>query len=407
MRVARATLHWPAAIIALAALLATAGCRLLPREEVEDLPALVAPPEEELVTHILSTGSVSEELQRAARVGSGKEQALYFTTSGRIRQVMTNYGDRVKKGQPLITLETGDLDFYLKRAKLELEQEELRYRRQYGDGSEAARALRLAELDLDRAELDLAQAEDRLQAEGKTCPAQQRKSLERDVERMKLALTRCRINYEKLAENSKGSSLDQRIAELDVERARVEYERLLRQTENSILRAPFAGKVTSLSATRGRQADPYAPLAVISDMKGLEMVAEVSSDDVYLLRSGMRVRIQMREGTPRLGKITIIEPPDQGVSGNNKRWVVHMQLDDSRFPFKFDDYYSVAFILRSADRTLLAPNDALREDVNGKKYLRVIDGKLRRDVYIKTGIKGDTHTQILEGAEPGMVVIGR
>lgn len=397
-----------AALTCLVCAVIAGGCRLLPKEEVEDIPALIQPPEEDLVTHVLALGPIDDALSGSARVGSGREQELYFVISGRIHEVLVAYGDQVKKGQPLISLETGELAFQLRQASAALEQEKLRYQMQYGPEAESARAIRVAEIEVAQAELDLAQAEDRLKAESISCTAQQQRSLQRDVERARLALTRARMNRDKLKdENGSSNSPAQRIARLSVERAQIEYDRLAQQMEDSILRAPFAGKITDLNAERGQMIQAFAPLAKVSDMKGLEMISSLPSSDAYRLSPGIRVKVDMMQGPPRLGRVTRIQPPAVAQDRKQEEWLVRIKMDDPRFPLAFDDYYSVSFILRSAPRALLAPNDAVREDVNGRKYLRVIEGKRRRDVYIRTGIESPTHTQVLAGAKPGMVVIGK
>ncbi|MGE5528908.1 MAG: efflux RND transporter periplasmic adaptor subunit [Patescibacteria group bacterium] len=381
------------------------GCRLLPREEVEDLPALIQPPEEELVTHVLAVGYIAEEIPAFARVGSAREEALYFTVPGRLRQVDVKYGDLVKKGQQLAVLETGELEFLLRQAQAALEQEQLRYDRQFGEDSEAARTLAMAEMDLKRARLELEMARERLRAAGPTATEQQKKEMQRAVELAQLAADRARLAYEQALESCGPGSAARRIAYLDVERARIDYERLKNQMDRSILRSPMDGKIIVWQAVRGRNVEAFALMGAVADMRGLEMIATIDTAKAGRLRPGMGVRVKMDEGPPRTGRIVRIEKPETNPDG--QEWLAHIRMDDARFPLRLDDFYSVFFVLRAADRALLAPNDAVREDVNGRKYLRVIEGKRRRDVYIKTGIESETHTQILEGATAGMVVIGK
>ena len=315
--------------------LALMGCWLLPKEQEADIPALVQPPDEELVTHVLAVGPISEEIIGTARVGSSREQALYFSTAGRIREVLVNYGDTVKQGQVLIAMETGQLDFEIKRAQINLEQAQLR-----------------------------------------------------------------------LLMKSQSSQVELRLAKLDLELAQLEVDRLQALRADSVLRAPFDGKVVSLTAMRGKWYEAYTPLATISSMKGLEMLAEISVEQILRIKPGMRVKVAMDEGAPRFGRVIILEQKEKTETNADQKWIAHIRMDDAGFPLVFDDYYSISFLLRTSDKALLVPNDAVREDVNGKKYLRVIEGKKRRDVYIKTGIES-IETEILEGAEPGMTVIGR
>ncbi len=399
---------WPVIwfLIGLILMIGVSGCRLFPKERVEDVPALVQPPQEELVTQEITVGPIDEELSGTARVGSSKEQTLYFLTPGRIFDVLVEYGQMVKAGQPLVRIDTGELEYTVKQAKLNLDQEQLRFEQQFGDNSDNKREILLAGLNLARAKLDLEQARERLKVEGFSSAGLRKKVLERDVKRAELTLRQNQLNYDHLLAQSAPDSLERKIAALGVERARLEYERLSTQLDRAMLRAPFDGKIISLNSSRGRNIEAFAPVVTIANMKGLELISEVSVNNVMRLKPGMKVHIELDEGKSQTGNIVLIDKP-QGANSDQDIWLGHIRMEGPRFPLKMDNYYTVTYILRSVKKALLVPNDAVREDVNGKRYLRVIDGKQRRDVYIKTGIENGTMTQILEGAATGMTVIGR
>ena len=81
--------------IALGAFLA--ACSILPVEEVEDAPTLIAPPEARIVTHTVGRGFVSEEIRRLGRVAPVREEVLYFVEDGRVRRVEVASGDFVRE----------------------------------------------------------------------------------------------------------------------------------------------------------------------------------------------------------------------------------------------------------------------------------------------------------------------
>lgn len=316
------------------------GCRLFPKEDVETVPALVQPPSEQLVTHTIVEGPISEEITGFAQVGSGQEEQLYFPVSGRLQELRVKSGDDIQKGQIIAILETGDLNFALRRAKAALEQETLRYELRFGDDPE----------------------------------------------------------------NKFTDPREKRIAQLGVQCAQIEYDRLLKQQANSVIRAPFSGRITTLSAERGRMIEAFAPVTTLSNMKGLEMTSDLKSEDVKRVKAGTRVKVEMDGSEYRWGRVIAI---DRITSDDTQRWVARIRMDDKSFPMKWDDSFNITFCLRSVSKALLVPNDAVREDVNGRKYLRIAEGKRRREAYVRIGIQNDTQTQILEGAKAGMVVIGK
>lgn len=322
--------------ICLIILIGLTGCPLLPKEEVEDVSALVQPPAEDLVTHEITEGPINEEISATARVGSSRERILYFLIPGQIREVKFENGDTAKKGQSLIELETGDLDFSVKLATLNLEQEQLRHQM---------------------------------------------------------------LPYDTHA-------ITKRISAIGLERARLEYDHLLKRLERSVIRAPFDCKILDIKVARGKYVEAFATVGTVADMKGLELIAEVEFNKMLRLKTGMPVRVEIEEGKMETGRIILIEKPEVSLS-NSDNYYVHIRMDNPRLPLKFDNYHNIYFVIRSVKRALLVPNDAIREDVNARRYLRVIVGKQRRDIYIKTGIITETKTQITEGAIPGMVVIGK
>lgn len=318
-------------------LISLTGCRLFPKEEVEDVSALVAPTEESVATYKVTLGPISEELNTSAEIKSSRVEELSFSIPGCIDDVMVESDDDIRKGQPIARLQTGDLNFEITRAETLLEQQKLLYEQRYNDNE----------------------------------------------------LKKHAPNY-----------YEKHLAELNIKCAQIEVERLKRQLRNSVLVAPFSGRVTSLSVERGNTIQPYKELAVLTDTNSLEMTANVEKDKAKDIKKGTRVKIRMDEGEPQMATVTRMELKDD-------EYIAHLKPDNTRFPFKMDDSYNATILLKSVGKALVVPNSAIREDFNGNKYIRVLEGKTRREVYVKIGIRNDTHTQILEGAKAGMVVVGK
>ncbi len=106
-----------------------AGCSLLPAEEVDAPPPLLAPPEARTITYKVERGYIADELRTLGRVAAVREATLYFRRSGRIRQLLVEPGDVIEKGQVLARLETGDLEHRLKLAQVDLELADMEYQR--------------------------------------------------------------------------------------------------------------------------------------------------------------------------------------------------------------------------------------------------------------------------------------
>jgi multidrug efflux pump subunit AcrA (membrane-fusion protein) len=392
--------------VCLLLMLGLTGCPLLPKERAEDIPALVQAPQEDMATYTVNEEPINEEITGSGRVGSSLEKTLYFLIAGRVREVMVEYNGNIKKGQPLLALETGDLEYALRQAKTAFEQEQLRFEQQYGNNSDAKNELQIAELALAKAKLDLESAKDRLRTEGPLSTGFQKKALERDVERAEIQYRQSKIPHERIQSQNTPNSVAQRIAALAVERARIEYERLTKQMDNSVLRAPFDGKITSLKVARGEMVEAFAPVETVSAIQRMELIVEIEFDKMLRLKPGMPVQVHMEEGKIEMAHIALIDKPQFAVSGKREIYYAHIRMDDPKVSLKMESYYSVTMITRSVKNGLVLPNQAIWWDANGSPYIRAVEGKQRRDVYIKLGITNQTKSQIIEGAQAGMTVIG-
>lgn len=144
-------------------IVAGTGCSLLPKEQVDAPPELLEPPEIRTVTYKVERGYIADELRTLGRVAAVREATLYFRRSGRIREILVEAGDIIKKGQVLARLETGDLEHRLELARLDLKRAELELERTKNlVGLDTSRYdVQLKQIDRDKAALEV----ERLQGE--------------------------------------------------------------------------------------------------------------------------------------------------------------------------------------------------------------------------------------------------
>jgi macrolide-specific efflux system membrane fusion protein len=152
------------AALALAVALLISGCSLLPTEA--ELPPLqISTPvttQREIVTLRRSSLAVQVELQ--GLFGSARQQSLYAQSGGRLKALHVQVGDRVQEGQLLAELEAGSLTFDLARAELNVQRRKLALSMVENRKDSLPAEQEMARLDLQEAELTLAQAREALAA---------------------------------------------------------------------------------------------------------------------------------------------------------------------------------------------------------------------------------------------------
>jgi RND family efflux transporter MFP subunit len=333
-------------IVALAALLATTvlvpGCRLLPKEELQEVPTLLPPPEERRRLVQVVRGYIAEEMRKTARAEAVREEFLYFTQSGRVKDVFVEYGQWVEEGEVLAALETGDLEYNLQRARLDLES---------------------AEISLKKTKL------------------------EREL-------------------GGNVSDLDLRLAEINYERALLSYQRVNEQYEASVLKAPFAGRVTTVAVKTGDEIREYQNLIQISDPYNLQLVVEVTVSDLDKLQPGLPLRLEYTRGQWVTGRITKVpKRGDRLPDGEQDRRVL-IELDDPDLEFQFRALHSIVILVRENPDALKIDRAGIREYF-GRVYVRKVEGDLTTEVNVVTGIESTTEVEILEGLEEGDLVVAK
>lgn len=151
----------------LAALILTTGCGLLPREEEESAPVLAPPVQSEKAVYRVRRGDITEQITLRARFAPARSQDLFYRVDGRVKAVYVRAGQAVTAGQLLAELFTDEAETQLARARIQLARAELaletaRYQLQFRSDPVTQADVKMKELDLQAARLDVAQGEQRL-----------------------------------------------------------------------------------------------------------------------------------------------------------------------------------------------------------------------------------------------------
>ncbi len=172
------------------------------------------------------------------------------------------------------------------------------------------------------------------------------------------------------------------------------------------LRAPLTGLVVQGHASLGEPVEPTTEILEILDLSEVYAVARIPEDQVGLLRQGMRARIRIaaipevvREG--RLLRFGTAADPE---SGTLEAIFLLSNVDEAVRPQMRAEF---SIILRERTEVVAVPREALLSDTKGD-YLFVKDFDLPNAFVraeVQTGMKNDTHVEILKGLFPGDEVV--
>lgn len=142
--------NWQRHIAVLGMLIATftlcVGCSLLPDEQGALKPPLVKPAQAVARTVEVKIGSIVRQISGSARfVPTQISYHPFGGNGGKVKSVEVRAGNIVKKGDVLVTLDNGDIDFQLLQKELEVERKKLSLEDAFTSGDE--RKIRIAQLD--------------------------------------------------------------------------------------------------------------------------------------------------------------------------------------------------------------------------------------------------------------------
>ena len=212
-------------------------------------------------------------------------------------------GMPVEEGQALLSLDTQLLEIKVREAlanKLKMQQSVAVYRA-WATGSEvrqARQALRVAELAMQRLDLELSQVET-LYQKG-IVPRNERDTLKQQHTQQALELIAAKAQLKDILAAGEGEGRS--IANMDYQNASIVHEQLNALLQQKTLHAPFSGVVLALGSpqlTGGEVAGLYQgtllskgqQLIKLGNMQGLKIVTQVSEADVNKLALNQPVAI--------------------------------------------------------------------------------------------------------------------
>jgi HlyD family secretion protein len=323
----------------------------------------------ELEAKVYTTGKIDLQNKQEVRV----------LTPGMIKAVSIAVGDKVKKGDLLLELESKDLDLQIKQAQA---------------------AVGVARANLATVNGRVAQLENAV-----ANPNQAITSPPAGIPGLAGELPTGNVVSVTLqeAKNSRSQAqalLNQAQATLDLVRG---------QKNNTRITAALDGTVLAVSAAVNQPAVAQVPLAIVGDLEHLVVVAEVNEVDAGKLAQGQTVKISGATLGDREfgGKVISVSPIAQAqpsLQGNQTTVQAKVQLDQSDPALKPGFSVSLTVITSSKPNVLQMPQEAVFTQ-DKLKYVYIVDQGTLSQKQVTTGITGDINVEILSGINEGDQVV--
>lgn len=362
----------------------SAGCGSAKHEpaEAEAKPTSNTPPREvtltaEQIQHggvrwaAVRTATMTDDVEAPGRLVANDDNTarLSAPVRGRIVAVRVRLGDRVSRGQPLVTFQS-----------------------QEADAARADHAKAQAELNARQAAAVFARTA--------------RERAERLLELK--AVSQQEVERARVENDAAESARAQAQADLDRTRATLTHLGVNAETGEMVLRSPLSGVVLSRDATPGAIVEPGAPLVIVTDPTTLWLDVAATERVASSLRPGAAVRFTVAEFADDTFDASILNVG--GALDPATRTLPVRGLVRNRALRLRPEMFATVKIQKGAPRPGVTVPDAAIQMLDERPvvFVAVSDNKgggrfERRDVEL--GAKADGRTQILRGLEAGAVVV--
>jgi multidrug resistance efflux pump len=242
------------------------------------------------VTYVQQTADAA--ITSKGVVESEDEVQLGSQVAGIIREIRAKEGDPVRKGQPLVILDSGKASARVKQA--EAQERESRERLMELEKGPRPEDIDIARDRAKRAEIVYNQAKDEFQRQDRLYRKDATTQIERDraQERMKTEteeLKSAGSNLQKLLKGERGEQIEQARAEVARNSADKNYSQEL--LKEYIVSSPIDGVVSARQKEAGEIVDIGTPLMKLINPKKMRIRAEIEETDVGKVKDGQAVGI--------------------------------------------------------------------------------------------------------------------
>jgi HlyD family secretion protein len=413
-------------------------------------------PQEAPQTVAVSRGNVEKTVAAPGKLVGTNEATLTTDVSGRLNQLTVRPGDAVKAGQVLAALDTTDLELQMAQA----EQTYLKQQASYSTTmqpdpkavaaaeaavSSAAAAYQSARqrfgqrqdqitstcLQFKQASDDLAQAQAAYDSVANDWKAKnyeiytiRKKMLDNAWSAYTLAKAQCNLGTTDINDSNLQSALAQLTrarADLDtltspssstvlqakahLDLARLALEDAQQQLASATIVAPFDGVVLAVNANPGEAVAAHAALIVMADPRAVEVESTVIEEDMSAVKLDENVNLffDAKPEASATGRVARIVPVR--TTGDRLLYPIYISIDQLPEGLVAGMTVDASVVVDTRSDVLRLPRELVRVRSDGTAQVKVWTGDQIEQRVIKTGLRGDSFVEVIDGLREGDQVV--
>ena len=366
--------------------LALSGCTSGPVEEEKgDVYTPV-----EIAT--VELGSLESTVTLSGRLSANEQVSIIPKASGIVESVNVSLGDMVEVGDILFTIEQSDYSRNVEQAQnsIQLAQKSVD---QAANGLNSAKInFELNKEKIENAMINLERT--RILYEEGAVSKSQLEQAELSASQLSLDALQGQVKQADIAYQQSLSQLEQ---------ARVGYDQAQSGLDNTVVKSPIKGTVSTLNVVQGQIAAASQVAATVVEMDRVYLQVNVVENIVTKLQEGQKAQVRVSALSEEFIDSTI-EYISPTADPRSQLYTVRVYLDNTDKAIKPGMSGEVKLVLDNVDKAIIVKADSVLDD-DGENFVFVVqDGKaIKRTVEV--GLDTGDHVEVKSGLTAGEKLI--
>lgn len=340
-------------------------------------------------------GDIQTYLSTTAVIKS-KNTKDYYGLQAKVKKASVKVGDKVKKGDVLVTYEVQDLTSSVNQAQLQYDNAVLQKTDTYNQNTTIKN--KIADLnkqisDYDNTISTLKSSKDPSDAQKLT----QTQNTQASLKSQRDSLSPYSSERLKQADNAVA------LAKIALDQAKQKAG----DNESTIV-SDVEGTVTDMNVEEGSVGSAAQIAVVVQNVNSLKAVASLGKFDASKVIIGQIVNI-INDDKTYTGKISYIDPVAKKTAsqaGGDTALSVEADIEGDATNLKIDFDADIDILVAEAKGVLTIPSEALKTEKGNKNYVYVLDASnVVHQKAVTVGIQSDNYIEIKDGIKAGEKVI--
>ncbi len=362
----------------------------------EDIP--------QVVTVSASFKDIKQKVKGRGKIISAQSSEIWVEDITDIKVIHVKQGEKIKKGQPLVTLK----DHKIKKEKNSATMDKItaEYKLQElerGEESEsivtANREMTLAKIEYEKQQKELEVSKELFNAKAISFKRYEEATIQ--LKKAELRYTGEQANLHRLRDKQ---IVDVKVARLTYEKAKIIYDELAEKERDLIKRAEFDGKVIKLrKKLNNNSSGEKEALMTIANPEKMQVKLQIDTYDIARVSVGQTVEIYLEEYgqvlTGRVNDIGMEVIKKQAVFGGDSPNIIEVTaniIGSKPSNLKLGTEAEAEIIVAESKNRLVLPIESILEE-SGNTFVYNNNQGVAEKIYVKTGLSDTEYVEIVHG----------